>query len=239
MPADHATLDAVTSDGPGIDPGDEPDDADTDETDDDDDDVIVLSWWQHPVNVITMLVATVLIGGMIGWLVGDAGNEVATSDADVGFLQDMRVHHEQAVEMSLTFLGLDDVDPNLVAEARGIAFGQGMDIGVMIQLLRDMDAPTESEEGQAMAWMGMAMNDEDMPGMATAEQLAELRSSNGADADTLFIDLMTAHHEGGVEMAETAAGLVENADVRTYAEAWARNQRTEIAEMAALRPEAG
>src|SRR5690606_30258415 len=85
-----------------------------------DDDVVVLSWWQHPVNVITLVVATALIAGMVGWLVGDATNEVATSDADVGFLQDMRVHHEQAVEMSLTFLGLPDIDPNLVAEARGI-----------------------------------------------------------------------------------------------------------------------
>lgn len=232
----------MTSDGGGLDPtATEPDDDTDDDTGEtgDDDDVVVLSWWQHPVNVITMLVATALIGGMIGWLIGDAGNDVATSDADVGFLQDMRVHHEQAVEMSLTFLGLDDVDSNLVAEARGIAFGQAMDIGVMIQLLRDMDAPTESEEGQAMAWMGMAMNDEDMPGMATAEQLAELRASSGTDADTLFIDLMSAHHEGGIEMSETAAELAENDDVREYAEAWARNQRTEIAEMDALRPAAG
>lgn len=232
MPADRATLEAVTSDGLDTDPAAASDD------DDNDDDVVVLSWWQHPVNVITMVVAVALIAGMIGWLVGDGGNEVATSDADVGFLQDMRVHHEQAVEMSLTFLGLDDVDPNLVAEARGIAFGQGMDIGVMLQLLRDMNAPTESEEGQAMAWMGMAMNDEDMPGMATAEQLAELRASSGTDADTLFIDLMSAHHQGGIEMAETAAGLVENSNVRTYAEAWARNQRVEITELDALRPAA-
>lgn len=236
VPIGGATLESVTTDEGDIEAAATADDSGDEGDEGDDADVVVLSWWQNPINVITMLVAIALIAGMIGWLVGDARNEVVSSDADVGFLQDMRVHHEQAVEMSLTFLTLPDVDPNLIDEAKGIAYGQGQDIGVMIQLLRDMDAPTESEEGQAMAWMGMAMNDEDMPGMATAEQLAALRSSSGTEADTLFIDLMSAHHEGGIEMSEAALDLVENDDVRTYAEAWARNQRTEITELEALRP---
>ena len=92
---------------------------------------------------------------MIGWLVGHSGNEVASSDVDVGFLQDMRVHHEQAVLMSDIFLSRPDIDDQLVPVAQSIQFGQSIEIGIMLQLLRDMGAPTESDDGQAMAWMGM------------------------------------------------------------------------------------
>lgn len=52
-----------------------------------------------------MLVTVGVLAGMLGWLIGDAREDgVVTSDADIGFLQDMRVHHEQAVEMSNLFL---------------------------------------------------------------------------------------------------------------------------------------
>ena len=41
--------------------------------------------------------------------------------------------------------------------------------------------------------------------MATEEQLDELARATGADADDLFVELMTAHHQGGIDMAEEAA----------------------------------
>ena len=53
----------------------------------------------------------------------------------------------------------------------------------MLQLLRDMGAPTESDDGQAMAWMGMPTDDEHMPGLATDEQLAELRAATGVGGE--------------------------------------------------------
>ena len=55
---------------------------------------------------------------MIGWLIGHCGSEVASSDVDVGFLQDMRVHHEQAVAMSDTSSSRPDIDDQLVPVAR-------------------------------------------------------------------------------------------------------------------------
>ena len=70
--------------------------------DEDDDDVVVLSWWQHPVNVIGLVVAVALIGGHAR--VAGPRHEQPTSGGnavDVGFLHDMRVHHEQAVQMAL------------------------------------------------------------------------------------------------------------------------------------------
>jgi uncharacterized protein (DUF305 family) len=214
----------------------EPSTVGTEPVADDIDDSVVLPWWQNPVNIAVIAIATALIAGMIGWLVGNSDNQVASSDVDVGFLQDMRVHHEQAVLMSDIFLARPDIDPQLVPIAKGIQFGQSIEIGIMLQLLRDMGAPTEGEEGQAMAWMGMAMDAEEMPGLATDEQLDELRAATGTDADQLFIDLMVPHHRSGIDMAEYAAEYGKNPDVRTYARSWADSQAEEIQEMESLRP---
>ena len=44
-----------------------------------------------------------------------------------------------------------------------------------------------------------------MPGMATEEELAGLRSLSGTAFDVEFLRLMIRHHQGGREMAEYAA----------------------------------
>ena len=106
----------------------------------------------------------------------------------------------------------------------------------MIQLLRGMDAPEAAETDEAMAWMGMPTTHEQMPGMATQEQLDELANASGTDADRLFIELMVAHHEGGVHMAEAAADTGENAEVQAMAEAVITGQQGEIAELQRLAP---
>jgi uncharacterized protein (DUF305 family) len=204
---------------------------DADDEDDENDDVVVLSWWQHPVNVIVLLVGIALIGGMVGWLIADSAADPGGSEVDTGFLQDMRVHHEQAVQMGFLFLALPDTDPGLRTVARDIVFSQGIDIGRMIQLLRDMDEPEAAETDEAMAWMGMTTTHDEMPGMATQEQLDELGASTGAAADRLFVDLMSAHHEGGIHMAEFAATEADNAEVRAMAASLADSQGDEILEL--------
>ena len=197
-------------------------------------DVVVLPWWQRPVNILIVLVAAALIAGMIGWLVADSGNDVASSEVDVGFLQDMRIHHEQAIETSFRYLDRPDTDPRLRTVAKSIIFDQGIEIGVMLQLLAGMGAPTVSADGTAMAWMGHAVEPSAMPGMATAEQLDELAAATGAEADELFVELMTAHHQGGIDMATDAAARAENDDVRRFASSWAQNQQSEIVELEGL-----
>ena len=200
----------------------------------DDDDEIVLAWWQHPVNVITVVVATALIAGMIGWLIGDSNAGPDPNEVDVGFLQDMRDHHEQAVFISNIYLALQDTDPGLRTVARSISFGQAVDIGRMIQLLRDFNEPEVNEGETAMAWMGMPVPIAEMPGMATQEQLDELGSLRGAEADAMFAELMIAHHEGGIHMAEYAAQNGNVAEVRNMATSMADSQRHEIAEIEGL-----
>ncbi len=169
---------------------------DLDTVDEADEDVLVLPWWQHPVNILTGLVATALIAGMIGWLVHDTVSEPGAGDIDVGFLQDMRVHHEQAVDMSFIYLQLPDTSAGLRTDASGIVRGQSQEIGRMIQLLRDADAPEAAFlEGPAMVWMGdeMSTSYDEMPGMASKGELDRLRTASGNQADELFVRLMTEH----------------------------------------------
>lgn len=201
---------------------------------DDDDDVVVLSWWQRPINIVALLVAMALVAGMIGWLIGDITSERSGNDADIGFLEDMRTHHEQAVEMALIFLTRPDTDPALRNVARSIMLGQSQETGRMVQLLTDLDAPENEDPDQAMAWMGMAMPASEMPGMATEEQIDELSAADGSAADELFVDLMVAHHQGGSEMADYAAEAAADDDVRSFAASMAVGQADEIIELQQL-----
>ena len=203
----------------------------------DDEPFIVLPWWQRPTNIFTLLVTVALVAAMVGWLVEDATSQNDTSEVDIGFLQDMRVHHEQAVDMSFIYLQLPDTSAGLSTDASGIVVGQSQEIGRMIQLLRDAGAPEAALlDGPAMVWMGdeMSTSYDEMPGMASKGQLDQLRTASGNQADELFVRLMTEHHQGGIEMAEFAADNGSNGEVTRFATAIARSQRTEIVELERL-----
>ncbi|MGH9269906.1 MAG: DUF305 domain-containing protein, partial [Ilumatobacteraceae bacterium] len=207
----------------------------TDEPDGESGDVVVLSWWQHPVNVIGLVIAIALIGGMVGWLVADPGGDAGGGgEVDVGFLHDMRAHHEQAAQMGFMFLALEDTDPGLRTVARSIVTGQNQEIGRMIQLLRDFGAPEAAETEAAMAWMGMATTVDQMPGMASEAELDALGATSGAAADELFVELMVDHHGGGLHMAETAADDAEDSRVRSLAASIVTSQSHEIGELQQL-----
>jgi uncharacterized protein (DUF305 family) len=208
--------------------------APTDEGEEELDDTIVLPWWQRPANIVIVVVAVALIAGMVGWLIADSSHDVDSSDVDIGFLQDMSEHHRQAVDMSFIYLTTPDTDPQLRTVARSIIFEQSVEIGLMLQQLGLMDAPAVSDDGTAMSWMGHPVDPSEMPGMASQEQLDELAAASGADADAQFVELMSAHHQGGIDMAEEAAAEAENSDVVRFAESTARNQRSEIVELEEL-----
>jgi uncharacterized protein (DUF305 family) len=199
--------------------------------DDDGDGDIVLAWWQHPINVVTLVVSAALIAAMLGWMVGD-NRRPAHNNVDTGFLQDMRLHHEQAVVMSLIYRNRPDIDPGLDIVARTILVGQNIEVGRMIQLLRmfgEQEAASLAEP--AMVWMGMPSEPEQMLGMATEDDLATLGRVDGAEADRLFVELMVAHHEGGVHMAEYAVENGEHPEVVAFARSIVDSQQGEIVEL--------
>ncbi len=225
---DSHSADADHPGGPGHDDPDE-----HGEHGDDDGRAVVLPWWQHPLNIVTLIVAASLMAGIVGWMVGDS-NQSNANDVDIGFLQDMREHHEQAVAMGLIFNSLDDTNPGLRAVSNSIVFGQSIEIGRMIQMLREIGADEANQTDSSMLWMGMSAAVGRMPGMASDAELDDLASSSGADADRLFVELMEAHHIGGIDMAEFAAANANVDEVTAMAASMAEGQRDEIGELRRL-----
>jgi uncharacterized protein (DUF305 family) len=198
------------------------------------DDVEVLPWWRSPVNLLTICFALVVLAGGLGYLIGNNSALPDPNGADTGFMQDMRLHHDQAVQMGLIYLDLDGTDAALQTTAREIVVGQNIEIGRMIQLLRTFGAPEVNETDIAMSWMGQPVPLDRMPGLATEDDLLALRAATGDEADDLFVRLMTAHHEGGIHMAENAASDAATSEVKLLAEQMAHGQQEEIVEMARL-----
>lgn len=150
-------------------------------------------------------------------------SETAAADfngADVTFAQMMIPHHEQAVEMSETLLAKDGIDERVRDLAMQIKDAQQPEIDQLREMLSDW-GQEESDMG-GMNHGGGMMSDDDM--MA-------LEDATGDDAARLFLEQMTVHHEGAIEMAEAEVTDGENAEAKELAEAIVAAQTDEIATM--------
>lgn len=200
------------------------------------------------VMVAAMLVM-LLVGAAGGVVVTLSRNNVAAppgaSSVDVGFAQDMRVHHLQAVTMA----GIErdrTTDPVL----RGIAFdiestqlAQSSQMAGWLTVWGRPDLPAAG--AGHMAWMsedGTHSHSngkggtttgavQRMPGMATTDELNQLRKLSGRDLDVLFLQLMLRHHQGGLEMAEYGAEHASEGYVRNLATKIVTSQQNEAALM--------
>lgn len=177
--------------------------------------------------VVVLVAALAFLGGAVGYVIG-TGNPPGAESVDVGFYRDMTAHHDQAVEMSLIELRNGE-NPTVRGFAQEIIIFQRWEMGRMHEQLVDWGA-NPAPQDTVMAWMGMPMPMEEMPGLAADAQLAALRDARGAEADALFLELMAEHHRGGVHMAAYAAEHADDAGVRDLASVMARNQRLEIEE---------
>ncbi|MER6784777.1 DUF305 domain-containing protein [Streptomyces sp. NPDC000658] len=162
---------------------------------------------------MAVAVAGVLVaaGAVTYSVAGEGGADGADSEvpsaasADAGFARDMAVHHQQAVEMS--YIVRDrTTDVEVRRLAYDIAQTQANQRGMLLGWLDLWGLPKVSSDGP-MGWMGMAGMSEGedgalMPGMATDTELKKLGTLNGKAAEVLYLRLMTAHHKGGIHMAE-------------------------------------
>lgn len=74
-----------------------------------------------------------------------------------------------------------------------------------------------------------------MPGMATEAQLADLRAANGVAFEKLFLDLMIAHHQGALTMAEAQLGKGVEIKAQEMAQEVITGQSAEIERMKTMR----
>lgn len=190
-----------------------------------------LPWWQ----ALIIALAVGVLGMAVGKLISRPDHP-GPGSVDVGFLQDMRQHHDQAVSMSFIYTAkpADGTDVNLRTIAREIIRGQQLENGLMVQLLRDWRQIEQNETETAMGWMGMAIAADQMPGLASADDMDKLTAATGPEASQLFASLMIAHHEGGIHMAEYAAEHASTNDVRQLAAAMIGAQRSDLVELRQL-----
>lgn len=180
-------------------------------------------------------VVALCLGVLLGW-VAFGPHHPGDGSADAGFARDMSEHHAQAVEMSQLVMQRTD-DEAVRRLAVDIDNNQNFERGMMAAWLGQWGLPRARGE-ERMAWMGdehMDHMDMDlppgvaMPGMASPTELQELSEASGQEAEILFLQLMLTHHIAGVEMADAALDLAEDADVLAAA------QRMSVAQVGEIR----
>ncbi|MFF3844078.1 DUF305 domain-containing protein [Streptomyces sp. NPDC002328] len=194
---------------------------------------------------VAVAVAGVLVAaGAISYSVAvDNGARVPSAgSADAGFARDMAVHHQQAVEMS--YIVRDRTkDEEIRRLAYDIAQTQANQRGMLIGWLDLWELPKVSSDGP-MAWMGMkgmaaGENGALMPGMATDAEMTKLGTLDGRQAEVYYLQLMTAHHQGGVHMAEGCVSRCSVPVEKRLAQGMVEGQESEIRLMADLLKERG
>ncbi len=178
--------------------------------------------------VVVLVLAFCFLGGSIGYLLG-TDRPPGEGSVDVGFLTDMRTHHQQAIELALLELSNGE-NPVVVGFAREVLVRQSTELGLMAAEVEDFGFARTRRPDTAMAWMGAPVPWREMPGLASADDLTALRAASGPEADTLFLELMATHHLGGIAMASHAAEHADRSDVRELAALMAELQRVEVAE---------
>jgi len=186
-------------------------------------------WWpSYPLWKVAILVlAFAFLAATFGYWLGKPG-PLDESSVDVGFLKDMTHHHEQAVQMAVIEQE-NGTDPVIRGFATEILRRQSYELGAMATMLDRFGSGPEPNE-TAMAWMGQPVPLDEMPGLATQEEMDQLRAAKGSDADALFLELMSDHHRGGVHMATYAYEHARSDSVKDLAQLMAYVQATEINE---------
>lgn len=157
---------------------------------------------------------------------GSSAGGDAFNDADVEFLQGMVPHHSQAVEMAEMVAERSD-RPELNQLADNIISSQNEEIDQMNTLLSDAGAEPAESGGMG----GMDHDGTSMSGVMSDEDMQELEGAEGEAFDLMFLDSMTAHHEGAIEAAEKVLDEGENPAVADLANQIIAAQRTEIEQM--------
>lgn len=132
------------------------------------------------------------------------------NNIDVEFAQMMIPHHQQAVEMAKLAAGRAG-NPQVKQLAATIEAAQQPEIATMTGWLTTWGQPT-TMPGMPTASGGHGGHDMGggtMPGMMSEGDMMILESLTGTEFDRSFLTMMTAHHQGAVDMAraEQTEGL--------------------------------
>jgi uncharacterized protein (DUF305 family) len=175
-------------------------------------------------------------------------SQMAHTEADVRFMRDMIVHHEQALEMAALVPGRTE-RPTIHLLARRIELAQHDEIAFMRRWLLqrgeevppDADAPhAEHHEHDAHRHHHPGRDHHahaDMPGMLTPEQMERLAAARGEEFDRLFLEGMIHHHRGAIVMVAdlfASPDAAQESDIYGFATHVDADQQAEIDRMQSL-----
>ncbi|HET6286431.1 MAG TPA: DUF305 domain-containing protein [Amycolatopsis sp.] len=179
--------------------------------------------------------APVIVPGRPGEQAGTGApgpvNRDQPNDADVEYMTMMVPHHQQAKVMTDLVPG-KTANEQIRAIAGRISVAQDGEVAMMKAWLADRGKPVP---GEGHAGHGGGHEHALMPGMATEAQLADLRAANGVAFERLFLDLMIAHHQGALTMAETQLGKGVEIKAQEMAQEVITGQTAEIERMKSMR----
>jgi len=175
-------------------------------------------------------VFTMLTAALIAAVVAGCGGTASHNDADIAFVTGMIPHHTQAVAMSA--LAADRAaSPQVTALATQISGAQEPEISQMQGLLASWGQPAAPTTTGAMSGAGAMAG---MSGMMTGGQMQQLTASTGAAFDRMFLQMMTQHHSGAIDMAGVELRDGRSTDAKALAQKIIDAQRAEIATMRGL-----
>ncbi len=157
-------------------------------------------------------------------------SQVQFIGADITFMQGMIGHHTQAVEMvALVPARTSREDMRMLALR--IDLSQQDEIKMMQRWLeaRGQTVPAPG----AMHVHGATL----MPGMLTAEEMAQLAEAHGAEFERRFLEGMIKHHSGALTMVEelfSSPGAGQEVEIFSFASDVDGDQRMEIDRMGAM-----
>lgn len=191
--------------------------------------------------VFVMLAIFALVAGFFVVQQSDQEKKPGVDPIDSGFARSMLLHHAQAIQMSMMMR--DAASPEIQALAQSIIMKQTREMGVMEGWLTAWNEPVMLA-GPPMAWVENATNvrhlDDQlyqaqckadggaMAGVATPEQLEQLKNASGTEKEILFLELMLAHHRAAIPMAWFANRNGESSLVKALANSMIREQGMEI-----------
>ncbi len=206
------------------------------------------SWAGRAVTIVTVtaLLAAAFVAGIVvrPLFVAEQPTTPPLGTVEEGFLQDMSAHHQQALSMA-QLVDRPGVDDAVVFLARQIRVAQANEIGMMTGWLQMADRPLANPA--PMAWMTRYGDSGDhqhgaaheMPGMATADEVAGLGSAPPSVASTRFLQLMQRHHYGGIAMSQDFVAQVPEGMTSRLARSMISTQSKETALMGAMLAQRG
>lgn len=142
------------------------------------------------------------------------GPDSSFNQADVMFMNMMIIHHDQAIEMAELSENRTD-NENILELSGNISEAQSAENEQMAEWLRELGYQ-RPRDGHRMA------------GMASEEQMQQLRRSEGEEFDQLFAELMITHHRGGIRMAQTFSQRSKNPELIEMQHQMIETQQREI-----------